>query len=517
MAILKDVSWTATGQIVRQGAQFLLAIALARLLSPADFGLLALVTVFTGFAGIFSNFGISSAVIYQRETSDAELTFAFWVNLAVGLIVTCICVAAAPLVGSFYGDARVITLMRISSLTFIFASLGLLPSCLLQKEFRFRELAVADISSTAAGGVLAVTMAFRGWGVWSLAAQSVATALFSAILKLILVRWRPRFRFRWRDGEALWRFGTNLLGFNLVNYWCRNGDNLLVGKFCGAVELGFYSRAYSLMLLPITQVGTVLSAVMFPTLAAMQNSKEAFRKTYLLACQSIAVITFPLMLGLMIEADDFIAVLWGPRWHGVVPIIRVLALAGLGNAVYTTVGWIYTATGNTALMFRWMLISMPIMFASYAAGLPWGAYGVAVAYTIAFYSVLWVPAWVIAGRVIDLSFGDVMCSLAKPLAASLFSGACMLAGRLILTEAGISSSLPRLLLVASLGAPAYVLATVRLRIKAVDQLRKRVSGSAEPPPNVNSSSDSLLILSPNSTRDAPRRYHYDSIHDRQLR
>jgi PST family polysaccharide transporter len=473
MAILRNVSWTGTGQVVRQSIQFVLGIALARLLAPADFGLLALVTVFTGFAAMFSDFGMSSAVIYRQEASTAELDFAFWLNIAVGLLAMSLCLAAAPLVGSFYGDLRVIPLMRAVALTFIIGSFGVLPHSLLQKALRFRALAFVDISTATAAGTIAVIMAFRGFGVWSLVAQAFATTLISAVLKWMLVRWRPGFRFRWRDGAALWRFGANLLGFNAVNYWCRNGDNLLIGKFCGAVQLGFYSRAYSLMLLPVSQVHSVLSAVMFPTLAAMQHSTEAFRRTYLLACQAIALFAFPIMLGLIVEADDFIYVLWGPRWVGVVPIIRVLAIAGIGNAVSTTVGWIYTATGRTDLMFRWVLIAAPILLASFAVGIRGGALGVAIAYTVALYCVLWYPMWVIPGRLIGLSFASAMRNLVRPLIAAGFAAGSMLAIRLSAQSLTISAP-ARLLILTMIGSILYAIAATQLKIPAAQLVGVRL-------------------------------------------
>jgi O-antigen/teichoic acid export membrane protein len=472
MAILRNVSWTATGQVVRQGIQFLLAIVLARLLTPADFGLLALVTVFTGFASMFSDFGMSSAVIYRQEASSAELDFAFWLNIAVGVLATALCIAVAPLVGRFYGDPRVIPLMRAVALTFAIGSFGILPQSLLQKTFRFRALALVDISTSASAGAVAVFMAFRGFGVWSLVAQALATTIASVMMKCLLVRWRPGFRFRWRDGALLWRFGTNLLGFNAVNYWCRNGDNLLVGRFCGAVELGLYSRAYALMLLPVGQVHAVLSSVMFPTLAGMQHSKEAFRRTYLLACQSIALIAFPIMFWLMVEADDFIHVLWGPRWAGVVPILRILAIAGIGNSIGTTVGWIYTATGRTDLMFRWSLVTAPVMLGSFAAGLRWGGYGVAISYTLVYYLILWFPTWAIPGRLIDLPFPLAMRNLFKPFAASSASALCALALRSVL-PAGMPSF--RLAATAAAALIVYALAVSLLQIPAMLSVQRKAA------------------------------------------
>lgn len=470
MAILRNVSWTGAGQVIRQGTQFVLAIFLARLLTPADFGLVALVTVFTGFAGMFADFGMGSAVVYRQDATPAELDFAFWLNIAVGLLLTSLCFLAAPLVGAFYGDPRVVPLMRVVGVTFAIGSFGTVPNSLLQKAFHFRALATVDVVCSTCAGVLAVFLAFRGLGVWSLVAQALAAAAIAPVLKWTLVRWKPGFRFRWRDGSRLWRFGTNLMGFSVVNYWCRTGDNLLIGKFCGAVELGLYTRAYALMLLPVSQVHGVLSSVMFPTLAGMQQSKEALRRTYLLACQSIALVAFPIMFGLMVEADDFIHVLWGPRWAEVVPIIRILAIAGLGNAIGTTVGWIYTATGRTDLMFKWSLFTAPVLLASFAVGLHWGAVGVAVAYTIAFYALLWYPTWVIPGRLIDLSFSQAMRNLAGPFAASAIAGLSSLALRLALPA---GPQWLRLAFTAAAALIVYGVAVHLLRVPAFVSIRSK--------------------------------------------
>jgi PST family polysaccharide transporter len=344
----------------------------------------------------------------------------------------------------------------------------------MQKEFRFKALAVADMVTVVVSGGIACWFAFRGFGVMSLVIQALVTQASSVALRWGMVNWRPTFRLSWKTGRRLLPFGAGLLGSSVVNYWFRNGDNLLVGRFCGAVQLGLYSRAYNLMMLPVSQVHSVLSPVLFPTLSSVQHSKAEVRRIFLFANQAIAVVAFPLMLGLAVVADDFVKVLWGDRWLGAVTIIRVLAIAGVGNSVYTTTGWIYMAMGRSDRMFWWTMVVSPAYLLCFALGLRWGALGVSIAFALAVCVIFWYPTWRLAGSLIDLSFSQAMLNLRGPFICALLMALGVLALRLAL-----GAALPpamRLSVSVLVGACVYIGAIQIANVPAYMLIKGRVVG-----------------------------------------
>jgi PST family polysaccharide transporter len=472
MGLSRHISWTASSQIVRQLLQVALGIVLARLLTPEDFGLIGLTIVFTGFAGLFADLGLGAAIVQRADISDQDLNFVFWLNLLTGVVLTLVTIVCAPLVAGFYRDPRLVTITALLGLGPFISSLGLVPGSLMQKEFRFKALAVADVVTLFVSGGTACWFAFRGFGPMSLVLQALSAQGCSVALRWGMVKWRPGWSIDWKAGRRLLPFGSGLLGSSLINYWLRNGDNLLVGKFCGAFQLGLYSRGYGLMMQPVSQVQSVLSPVLFPALSLMQHSKAELRRVFLFANQAIAVVAFPVMLGLAVVADDFVKVLWGDRWLGTVTIIRVFAIAGLGNAVGTTVGWIYMAVGRTDRMLWWTLGSSPVYLIAFALGLRWGAVGVSVAYTLALYCVLWYPQWRFSGSLIDLPFHASMLNLRGPFVCALLMATGVLAFRLSIGPA-LAAAI-RLPISILLGICIYIGAIQWVNVPAFSYIRGRV-------------------------------------------
>lgn len=473
MGLARHVSWTAISQVSRQVLQVAVGVILARILTPEDFGLVGLTVVFTGFANLFADLGLGAALIQRKDVTDPDFSFVFWLNLLTGITLTIATILCAPLVAGFYHEPRLIGITRLLALCPAIGSLGLVPGSLMQKQFRFKALAITDLGSVIVSSVITCWAAAIGLGVTSLVLQAISIQASSVIFRWIAARWYPKFSFNFKSGRRLIPFGSGMLGSFLVNYWVRNGDNLLVGRFCGAAPLGLYSRSYALMVLPVNQVNTVLSPVLFPALSLVQNSKSELRRIFLFANQAIAVIAFPLMFGLAVVADDFVHVLWGDRWRATAAIISVLAIAGAANAVGTTSGWIYMATGRTDRMLWWTMATSPVYLLGFALGLRWGAFGVAVGYAAVYYLVLWYPLWRIAGSLIDLSFREIMLNLRGPFICT----AIMVAG-IIALRTGLGSALPqsvRLAISVIVGACLYIGSIQRMKVPAYFYLRDRVA------------------------------------------
>ncbi len=273
-----------------------------------------------------------------------------------------------------------------------------------------------------------------GYGVWSLVWQLLTISSVRALVLWKMSSWRPRLLFNRSAAADLLGYSSNLLAFNVLNYWVRNGDNLLVGKFIGTVGLGIYTRAYSIMLLPVSQVTHVLSRVMFPVLSGIQNDKMLVKRVYLRSVAMIALLTFPMMTGLLVVAEHLVLALYGPKWVSVIPLLRIFSLLGMVQSIGATVGWIYQSQGRTDLMFRWGLGAGTLLIGSIAVGV-WIGTIEAVAMSYAFVSgvLLPYPLFSIPGKLIDMTFGDVVRSVAGILA-------CAIAMAVILS--GISLLLP---------------------------------------------------------------------------
>lgn len=398
----------------------MISVILARLLGPDDFGLIGMILVFTMFAQIFSDMGLAAALIQKPDIEQRHLNSVFWMNVLVGVLLAGALMAGAPLVASFYEEPALRLLTVIISLNFLSGSLVVVQKALLQKKMEFKKLAFVEVFSLLVAGGVSISMALKGFGVWSLVAKAMVTMNVSVLLMWGLSEWRPSFSVDKRAVKDLIGYGSNLLGFQVFNYWARNLDNILIGRFIGASALGIYSRAYSLMLLPISQVNTVITKVMFPALCLIQDDVDRTKRVYLSAVRAIALFTFPLMIGLLVVAKPFILLLYGEKWRGVIPLIQLLCLTGMPQSVATTVGWIYTAQGRTDIMFKWGVFASALVSMAFVIGLQWGVVGVAASYVTVTYILIY-PSYAVAGRLINLRFGEIL----KELSGILFCTAGM--------------------------------------------------------------------------------------------
>jgi PST family polysaccharide transporter len=405
---IAGVGWTTLAQIGRQGLQFVISIVLARLLVPQDFGLVGMITIFTNFATLFSELGFTGALIQRPTIEERHYSSIFWLNLFMGVVLTILLMLAAPFIAAIYDEPRLTLLTMLIAMNFSIGSLNIVQRAILSRAMNFRALALIEISAVLAAGLIAVILALAGCGVWSLAWQMLAISAFMAMIMWRVANWRPRFLFEWSAVRELLGFSANLLGFNVLNYWARNADNFLVGKFIGSAALGLYARAYSIMLLPISQITTVLSRVMFPAFSKIQSDTARVKRIYLRAIAMIAVITFPMMIGLWVVAQSFVLTLYGPKWVQMISVVQILCIVGMAQSLATTVGWIYQSQGRTDWMFRWGIFAGTMGIASFVLGVYIGTIE-AVAWCYAVVNAL-LLYWnfAIPGKLIDMTFADVV-------------------------------------------------------------------------------------------------------------
>ena len=379
---VKGLTWLGMAQAGKQAYQFAITAVLARLLSPDDFGLLGMATVFIGFVTIFGEMGVSSALIQKQDADDHHLSSAFWLNIATGLVLTVIFWAAAPLIAAFYDKPKLTLILQFSSLNFIFASFTVIQQAILMKEMDFKSLAIRDIGAVVASGVIGVSLAYAGFGVWALVYQFLTFTLFNSILLWIFSKWRPGFTFSLSAIKDIFNFSANMTGFLVLNYFARNVDYLLIGKFLGAEALGYYTLAYKLMLVPLRNISEVIGKVMFPAFSRIQDDLDKVRTAYQKMVKAISLVTFPMMLGLFAIAPEFVNVVFGQKWEPVIMLLRIFCFCGMFQSIGTTVGNILLSQGRADLHLKLQILGTAIVIGSILIGLRWGINGVAFCYTV---------------------------------------------------------------------------------------------------------------------------------------
>jgi Membrane protein involved in the export of O-antigen and teichoic acid len=380
--VIHGLTWSFTSQVGTVGSQFIITVILARLLSPGDFGLLGMITVFTGFATIFNDMGISGALIQKQDTDEKHLSSAFWLNIIIGVILTLLMMAASPLIARFYDVPQLEPLIIGMSLNYFIASFTIVQQAILTKDMDFKRLAARDIVAVIAGGLVGITLAYRGFGVWSLVYQSITFTLMNVILLWTVSPWRPKFIFSKEAILDIFKFSANLTGFSIVNFFGRNVDYLLIGKFLGAEALGFYTLAYKLMMVPLQNISWVISRVMFPAYSKIQNNLIKLGDTYLKTVKAVSLVTFPMMFILFVVAPEFVVFIFGPQWEPTVIIIRVLCICGAMQSIGVLSSTIYQSLNETRTQFRLQLAATLIVTVAVIAGLNFGIKGVALFYTL---------------------------------------------------------------------------------------------------------------------------------------
>lgn len=385
-----------------QGMQFLLNLAyimvLARLLLPQDFGLVAMVTTVMGFLRIFQDAGLSTATVQRQEITHAQVSNLFWVNVAVGGVITLLVAASAPAVAWFYREPRLVGITLMLSVTFLLASSAVQHIALLNRQMRFTVIAVIDVISMLAGYLTGIGMALRGYGYWALVGASVTQVAIKLVLTWSISRWWPRLPSRNTQTWHLLKFGANITAGTLMYSLARGADNLLIGRFFGAAALGLYSRGSLLFVRPLEQFMTPINAVLVPALSRIQGQDDRYRRTFLQVFEAIALTTF-LFAGLFLALSYpvTLAVL-GPKWDAAAIIFAVFTLAALAYPLTTASTWLFATQGRGK---DWVLVSSivsSVTFCSFLVGLPFGPAGVAISYSAACVLIELPFVYYIAGR-----------------------------------------------------------------------------------------------------------------------
>lgn len=357
---VKASAVTLTGQWVRFVIQTASLIILARILSPRDYGLVAMVTAIVGIAQVLGDFGLSLAAVQAREISKAQKTNLFWLNTLMGLTLMLTVFALRNPIASFYHRPRLAEIVAVLSVAFMLNGLTTQFEAELTRSMRFSRLAIRDISAAAVSFAVAVGLAVAGAGYWALVGQQISLALASLIVSAVLAGWWPGLPKVRESMRGLLVFGANTMGLQTSAYVASNIDSVFVGRLWGAADLGIYNRAFTLFSLPLQQLTAPLTRVVLPTLSRIRD--EALFLRYLVRAQLLNsyILVGSLCIGAAV-AQPLIATTLGPKWSGVTPIFQVLSIGGVFTALGYLYYWIFLARGMTGVALRYGLIGRAAM------------------------------------------------------------------------------------------------------------------------------------------------------------
>lgn len=413
-------------QVVKFAINFLSIVVLARLLSPNDFGLIAMVTPIVGLISLIRDMGLSAATIQKDTISDAQVSTLFWINVALSAALAALIVASAPLVSRFYDEPRLIWITAAFGATMVTGGLTAQHIALLQRQMLFGRLAVIEICSLLAGFVAAVAAALAGWSYWALVLMTVVTSIVSMVLSWRGSGWRPGRPQRGSGVRSMVAFGGHLTGASLCQYLNRNLDNILIGRAWGEGALGLYNRAYSLLLMPITQLNGPVTNVALPALSRLQNDPTRYRAFYRKALGLLVTVGMPLVVFTGVDALRIVRFLLGENWLGTVPIFQALAPAAFIGTFNVATGWLYVSLGRTGRQLRWAVLQTPVIIAGFVLGLPYGPVGVAAAYSTVTVLLRW-PAFAYCLRGTFVRSSDIIGAILPAGVGSLVAGAGILA------------------------------------------------------------------------------------------
>jgi O-antigen/teichoic acid export membrane protein len=374
--------FTVAAQLARLILQLTSVVVLSRLLSPRDYGLVAIVLVVVAFGETFRDLGLSSASVQSKTLSSSQRDNLLWINVGVGAVLSLAVFFAAPFIAAVTKSPNVVFVAHFLALTFLLNGLAAQYRASLLRALRFRALAIIDVVAGTLALGFAIVVAAIGLGYWALVVQQLGQVVFAMIGAMIAARWLPGLPNRKGDVRHFLHFGWNLVGTQLIAYASSNVDSLLVGLRFGTLQLGFYNRAFQLVMTPVNQIRNPITAVALPVLARLQDAKERFSE-YVVVGQ--LGLSYPVCLALgavAVLAEPLVEVALGPQWDASVPILRLLALSAMFQTLAFVGYWVYVSRGLGKSLFRFSIVSAAVRIAAIAIGSQWGVVGVAFGFMI---------------------------------------------------------------------------------------------------------------------------------------
>ncbi|MBU0467603.1 MAG: MOP flippase family protein [Candidatus Omnitrophica bacterium] len=364
----KGAAWGLISNVTVSAISFLSTAILARLLEPKDFGLFGMAMIVTGVVRLFGDFGLSAALVHKKEIDNEYLSTAFWINVAAGLALAVVSIIVAPFASMFFKQPEVKWILIWFSGTFILAGLSSVHKTLLYREIRMKHIAIIEIGCRIARVIVILITAFLGFRFWSILIGVIVEGVLKTIAVIVSVNWRPNFIFCKKKFHELFHFGRNLYLQSFLSYFTQNMDFIITGKLLGAQMLGFYQFSYNLPHLVKSYMQDSVGPVAFPVFCKVQDDNERLMRGFLKAVKCISIITFPLMAGLFVCADDFIVVVYSSKWLLSVEPLKILCLSAALASVHTIMPSIFNSQGRPDIGLKWNLVKLPLTVVAIVIG-----------------------------------------------------------------------------------------------------------------------------------------------------
>jgi PST family polysaccharide transporter len=433
-------------------------IALARLVAPEAFGLVAYASVFIAFAQIFVDQGFSDAIVQFPRLNREHLDTAFWVSVLIGGLITILSMFAAGGIAGLFREPQLIPIIRWLAPIFFLSALSSVQQAILRRELAFKSLTVRSLAANVSGGIIAVILAFAGFGVWSLVAKLLVTAIVNMLMLWQVSDWRPGLRISIERFRELFLFGINIVGGNFVDFLSVHSDHFLIGYFLGSVALGYYTLAYNLLIVTTDLLVSVPNAVAFPLLSSLQADSASVRRAFGQVILLQSIVAYPIFLGIAALAPELVVQLYGAQWTASIPVLQLLMLIGVVRSAMYIYSSVFRAAGKPSWRFWIYLLTALLNVIGFVLVVRLGIVAVAASYVVVSY--LLMPLYFLMIRnLIGVSIRSHLSQYGPAIVSSFMMFAIVYAFKLVIGEQMML--LVRLALLALTGAATYLL-TLRL-------------------------------------------------------
>jgi len=399
---IRGIKWNFIEQVVVYFMVFVGTILLSRILLPEHFGLFGMLTVLGNLATLIIGMGLSYSVIHNQELGPEDLSTIFWVNLGLGFFMALVFFFAAPLIATFYHQPELIVITRLFCIGFIAQGANAVSVGLLIKSMKFKRLAFSNIAGGFIAYSISVSMALAGYGVWSLVVHFLVLHTVTVASNLFLAQWVPYMDFKLSVLKKVKKFSSNFLGSQLIDFSANNLDTILIGKYIGKRDLGFFGRATALVTLPVTSLGYVLNRTLFPWFSALQNNIEDLRFRYSQSLRVLFLIIIPMLILVGLLAEETVLLLFGIQWIEIAPYVRLLAVFASFQCINAFNDSFIISQGRSDILLIVSIIEKSLLVVGVIIGLKYGIAGVISAKIIVM-ALIFIPRIITICRIVKLS------------------------------------------------------------------------------------------------------------------
>lgn len=397
-------------------------VVLARMLSPYEFGLVAVVAALVGFAPVLVDLGTTDAAVQKARTTREEISALFWINMGIGALLTVLFAASSWLIARLFHQPELAEIALVSSLTFLITAVSVQHYALMRRAMEFRQLATIETVSNLLSSIIAIAMAFTSWGYWALVAKPMLGLAFSATGAWIFCPWlpgRPQFT---REVGGMVRFGLGITGFTVMDGITKSADRLAIGYFFGPGSLGYFQNAFLLYANVLGILTESLHNVAVSGLSKLRDNLDELKRSWAAGLTTVSFVSGLAFAGLAVTGQDFVVLLLGEKWGPAGPLLCLLAIRGIAHGTERTLGWLHVVAGRTDRWAKWGVFSAVCHLLALAAGLPFGPIGITTAYALVMF-VLFVPALVYSGSPLGIGTKDVLSAAGPSTAAAVCAAA----------------------------------------------------------------------------------------------